>query len=47
MSYEEEYRKIRNEMFQIRLKLTKFEERTHPELYKEEILKLKQEYEML
>lgn len=47
MNYEEEYHTIRNKMFEIKLKLTKLEERAHPQLYKEEIKKLNTEYEQL
>ncbi len=47
MNYEEEYQLIRGKMFELKLKITKLEERTHPELYKEKLEELKQEYEEL
>lgn len=35
MKYEEEYQQIHKKMFELKLKITKLEERSHPELYKE------------
>ena len=47
MKYEEEYQQIHKKMFELKLKITKLEERSHPELYKEMLEQLKQEYEEL
>ena len=35
MKYEEEYEQIHKKMFELKLKITRLEERSHPELYKE------------
>ena len=47
MKYEEEYQQIHKKMFELKLKITRLEERSHPELYKEMLEQLKQEYEEL
>lgn len=47
MKYEEEYQQIHKKMFELKLKITKLEKRSHPELYKEMLEQLKQEYEEL